>query len=229
VKKRKTAKLERRTTDVRKMQIVDAAMRIIATKGSRRFTAELLGAEVGITGGAIFRHFKSMEAIVDAVIDRMETILFEGFPPEAADPMERLGEFFRHRVRAIVSHPNVARLLLSDHLAQAGSRTHARRIEAFRRRSRSFVFQCLCEARDSGILNGEVEPGEGTILVAGSMLALAHARIRVPKSKEVGQLAHQVWKTIETLFRRKNQAAVRIPTPRQTAGQARFIAVGKLK
>jgi AcrR family transcriptional regulator len=207
------------------MQIVDAAMRIIATKGSRRFTAELLGAEVGITGGAIFRHFKSMEAIVDAVIDRMETILFEGFPPEAADPMERLGEFFRHRVRAIVSHPNVARLLLSDHLAQAGSRTHARRIEAFRRRSRSFVFQCLCEARDSGILNGEVEPEEGTILVVGSMLALAHAKIRVPKTREVGQLAHKVWKTIEILFRKKSRAAARTQTPRRTAHQLRLSPV----
>jgi TetR/AcrR family transcriptional regulator len=229
VKKRATAKYERRASEVRQKQIVDAATRIIATRGSRRFTAELLGAEVGITGGAIFRHFESMDAIVDAVVDRMETILFDGFPPKATDPIERLGEFFRHRVRAIVSHPDMPRLLLSDHLAQTGSPTHARRVEAFRRRTRSFVFQCLSEARDSGILNGEVEPEEGTILVAGSILALAHAKVRAPRSGEIGQLAHKVWKTLETLFRRKNQAAVRTHTPRQAAGQARPTPIGNLE
>jgi AcrR family transcriptional regulator len=215
VNKQGKAKHERRTTDVRQMQIVDAAMRIIATKGTRRFTAELLGAEVGVTGGAIFRHFKSMDAIVNAVADRMETILFEGFPPEATDPIKRLGEFFQHRVRAIVAYPHVSRILLSDHLAQAGGPTHARRIEAFRRRSRNFVFQCLCEARESGILNRGIEPEEGTILIVGSILALAHVKTRVPKTREVGQLAHKVWQTMEILFRSQGPSTVRIRSPRQ--------------
>jgi hypothetical protein len=44
VKKRGTGKYERQATDVRQKQIVDAAMRIIATRGSRRFTANFSGA-----------------------------------------------------------------------------------------------------------------------------------------------------------------------------------------
>ena len=201
-------KQERKTTDVRQVEIVDAAMRIIASKGSRRFTAELLGAKVGVTAGAIFRHFKNMDAIVEAVVGRIEEILFEGFPAEAADPIERLGIFFQHRVGTIVSHPHVSRILLSDHLAQAGSRVQAIRLEEFKQRSREFVFACLREAEESGLLRGEGGPEEGTVLVMGSIFALAHFTTRVSDPREVEQLASRVWSVIESTLRGRRGAEI---------------------
>ena len=185
----------RKSTGIRQVQIVDAAMRIIASKGPRKFTAELLGARVGITAGAIFRHFKNMDAIIEAIVGRIEEILFEGFPPEAADPIERLGIFFQHRVRTIVTHPHVSRILLSDHLAQA------RRLEEFKRRSRDYVFKCLREASESGLLRGEAGPEEGTVLVLGVIFALAHSITRVPDPRKVEHLASRVWRIIESTLR----------------------------
>ncbi len=200
---------ERKTTDIRKAQIVDAAMRIIASKGPRKFTAELLAAKVGLTAGAIFRHFKSMDAIVEAIVGRMEEILFEGFPPKAADPIERLGVFFQHRVSTIVLHPHLSRILLSDHLAQAGSRTQARRLGEFKSRSRDFVFECLRAAGKSGLLRGETGPEEAEVLVMGSIFALAHSTTRVSDPREVEQLASRVWNVIESALRgRDNTEAI---------------------
>ncbi len=206
-------KQERRTTDIRQVQIVEAAMRIIASKGPRKFTAELLGARVGVTPGAIFRHFKDMDAIVEAVVGRIEEILFEGFPPEAADPIERLGIFFQHRIKTIVSRPHVSPILLSDHLAQTGSRVQARRLEEFKRRSGDFVLECLSEASESGLLRGQAGPQEGTILVLGSIFALAHSFARVPDTKEVELLASRVWIVIESTLR--GRRAVEVPVRRR--------------
>lgn len=225
----KARRQERRTTDVRQVQIVDAAMRIIASKGARKFTAKLLGAKVGVTGGAIFRHFKSMDAIVEAIVGRIEEILFEDFPPDAADPIERLGIFFKRRVRAIVANPYVSQMLLSDHLAQAGGRTQAKRLEEFKRRSRDFVFECLREAQESGALLGGAGPEEGTILVLGSIFALAHSRTRVPDRRQVEQLSRRVWAVIESTLRAKHNATVRVrglrcfvqPTARDLARERR--------
>ena len=214
-------KQERKATGIRQVQIVDAAMRIIASKGPRKFTAELLGAKVGVTAGAIFRHFKSMDAIVEAIVGRMEEILFEGFPPKAADPIERLGCFFQHRVRTIISHPQVSRILLSDHLAQAGSRTQARRLEEFKRRSRDFVLECLRTAGESGLLRGEAGPEEGTVLVMGSIFSLAHSTTRVSDPSEVEQLAGRVWNVIESTLRGRRNTEVTAGgvgrSPRQTS------------
>ena len=194
---------KRRPTQVRQAQIVEAAMRIIALKGTRKFTAELLGAEVGVTAGAVFRHFKTMDAIVEAVVERMEAILFEGFPPKAADPVERVGIFFQRRAQAIVDSPHLSRLLLSDHLAQAGGPARAARLAEFKRRSRSFVLACLREAQKSGRLRGTCGPEEGTVLILGSILALAHAGTSIADRGPVEQLSRRVWAVIESTLRGK--------------------------
>jgi len=220
---------ERRPTDVRQAQIVDAAMRIIASRGSRKFTAKLLGTEVGVTGGAIFRHFRTMDEIVEAVVGRIEEILFKDFPPEAADPIERLGIFFQNRVRAVVDNPHVSRLLLSDHLAQAGGKTQAKRLGEFKRRSRDFVLECLSEAQESGMLFGGVGPEEGTILVLGAIFALAHYRTGIPDKKEVERVSARIWNIIESLLRGQDTAATLLPGTRRLAYDAHLRSIRKGK
>ena len=192
---------KRRPTEMRQAQIVDAAMRIIASKGSRKFTAQLLGEEVGVTAGAIFRHFRTMDDIVEAIIGRIEGILFENFPPKEADPIKRLGIFFQNRVRAIDNNPHVSQLLLSDHLAQAAGSDQAKRLNEFKQRSHLFVLQCLRRARKSGMLKGNAGPEEGTILVMGSIYALAHSKTRAFVRKEDEKLPLRVWSIIESTLR----------------------------
>jgi AcrR family transcriptional regulator len=184
----------------RQVQIVNAALRIIATKGSRRFTAQLLATEIGVTAGAIYRHFKSMDAVVDAVVNRMGAVLFAGFPPQAADPIERLKVFFHRRARAIVANPNVSRLLLSDHLAQAAGVAQAKRIKAFKRRSHTFVVECLREAEGLGRLAEGLSAEAGAIVVIGSILALAHSNVRREDEAEVARLCDEVWCGIERML-----------------------------
>jgi AcrR family transcriptional regulator len=191
----------RKTVSARETQIVDVAMRIIATKGARRFTAQLLATEIGVTAGAIFRHFESMEAIVDAVVERMGAILFEGFPPEAPDPIERLGLFFQHRTRTIRANPHVSRMLLSDHLSQAAGPAQAARLEEFKRRSRAFVVGCLREAEQDGTLSKEISPEAGAVIMLGSILSLAHATARITSGAGLERLADEVWAAIERTLR----------------------------
>lgn len=176
-------------------------MLIIAELGARRFTAQLLADRIGITQGAIFRHFETMDAIVDAVVGRIEELLFAGFPPEAADPLDRLGAFFRSRVLAIVENPALSPLLLADHLAHVGSGSSAERVAAFKRRSWEFVRATLTEARDRGTLRGLAGVEEGTILVLGAILALGHGSARRADQPKTERLAGRVWATLEATLR----------------------------
>lgn len=190
--------MARKPTEVRQPQIVETATRIIATRGPRRFTAQLLASEIGVTPGALFRHFKSMDAIVDAVVDQVEAALAADYPPPMEDPLARLHGFFQRRVRTITSSPHLSRLLLSDHLAQAGGRRPARRVQAFKARSQAFVLGCLREAERRGELKGEAGPEAGAVLVIGAVFALAHASTRVLGGPRVERLSARVWATIET-------------------------------
>jgi AcrR family transcriptional regulator len=207
--------MKRNTMSERQAQIVDVAMRIIATKGARRFTAQLLATEIGVTAGAIYRHFESMEAIVDAVVERIGAILFEGFPPEAPDPIDRLGLFFRCRTRTILANPHLSRMLLSDHLSQAAGPAQAERLEEFKRRSRTFVVECLRESAQDRTLSAQLSPEVGAVIVLGSILALSHATALITSGARIERLSDEVWSAIERTLRASSPPAKPKETPKR--------------
>ncbi len=193
--------MKRKPTEVRQVEIVEAAMRIVAAKGGKRFTAQHIADEVGMTAGGIFRHFSNMDNIVEAVLDRMEEILFEGFPPSAEDPWDRLREFFGHRLRVMAEHADISRILLSDHLAHLGGDKPAARVEELKLRSRNFVTACLREAAKNGAVAGDVSVEAATVVVLGAILAVGHSTTRVSDETKTARLTGEVWRAIEKMRR----------------------------
>jgi AcrR family transcriptional regulator len=190
----------RKPAEDRRREIADAALRVIATQGLGRFTAVAIAREVGLTDGALFRHFPSKEAIVDAAIDRVEELLFEGFPPEADDPVERLGAFFRRRVAVIREHRGISSLVATEELAKAGTADGVARVAAFRRRSTEFVRACLTAAEREGQLAPGLGAEEAAIVVLGALLALAHTDLASARGP-VSALAPRVWSALESFLR----------------------------
>ena len=188
----------------RQTQIVDIAMRIIAAEGARRFTVQALASEVGVTGGAIYRHFESMAAIGDAIVERIGQLLFDGFPPVAADPIQRLSLFFHHRAKTIRNNPHVSQLLFSDNLSQACGAEYAERLQEFKRRTQRFVVTCLAEAANDKTLSTELTPEVGAIVLMGAIQALSHYGMRPAPMKRSQPLETQVWAAIERLLRGSN-------------------------
>lgn len=216
----------RKPAEDRRREIADAALRVVAAGGLGRFTSLAIAREVGVSDAALFRHFPSKDAIVDAAIDRIEEILFEGFPPQASDPIDRLGAFFRRRVEAIRAHPGVSRLVASEELAKAGSAAAAERVAEFRRRSAGFVRDCLAEAEGRRLLASGIRVEEASVIVLGSLLALAHAST-APPAAAIPALAPRVWSALETFLRgrgaRQQSAGHRPPrrTGRNDTGRER--------
>ena len=189
-------------TGERRDQIAEAALKILAERGGRHFTAQALAAEVGVSDGALFRHFDSLEQVIGAAIDRVEAILFADFPPADADPLARLGRFFQQRIAAMSAHPYLSHLLFSDDLAQvAGERGAARMVE-FKRRSIQFVRACIDEARQRRLLADGLDPEAATTIVVGSLMALAQRRGGGGPGA-AAPLEQKVWTTVERLLRRR--------------------------
>ena len=137
-------------TAERQLQIADAALTIIANHGVRRLTAAALAAEVGIADGTIFRHFRNMDEIVDAAIDRFYSALAGTFPPSGGEPLELLGTFVANRLSLMRDSPELLLLAHNDRLAEAAGEQGAKRVGRVVGRSVRFVHDCLAEAQDRG-------------------------------------------------------------------------------
>lgn len=184
-------------------RIARAALRLLARRGPREFTAQALADQLGMTPGALFRHFRSMSAIVDAVIQQMEAVLFLGFPPPEDDPLHRLGVFFRNRVGVIAAHPDLSRLLQSQHLGRVAGKAMARRLAEFKRRSQQFVRDCIRCAAEQGRLNPRLDAEAAAVIVLGAIHALSHRGVRVVKAPASGDMTEKVWRVLENMLRQR--------------------------
>ena len=82
-------------TQVRREQIAEAALSLVAAHGVRRLNMAAVARRVGLVPSGIYRHFKSKSAVLDAVLDLLEKRLqtnVEVRPGRDCRPPERLRE-----------------------------------------------------------------------------------------------------------------------------------------
>jgi AcrR family transcriptional regulator len=66
---------QRQHTEVRQKQIVSAARKLIVKYGSEHITVRKMAGEIGVSEGAIYRHFRSKSDILSFLIDDIEDTL----------------------------------------------------------------------------------------------------------------------------------------------------------
>lgn len=67
--------MKRKTSEKRQKQIKEAVLKIITKEGLHNLSIRNLAKSVGITEGAIFRHFKSKRAIIISIMDDVKAEL----------------------------------------------------------------------------------------------------------------------------------------------------------
>lgn len=170
----------RRTSEVRQVELTDAALHIIATQGIAALSTRSLAAQVGLSTGAIFRHFASLEALLDAVVARVETVLEATYPTPTLPAAERLERFIEARSTAVGSQLGILRLVLSEQFLLALPKAGSARLAGAVERTRAFLLECLRQGQSAGELRADV-PAETLVpIVMGTiqMLALSSSKTR---------------------------------------------------
>ncbi len=193
---------DRQPTDVRRKQIAQAALQIIAQDGLGGFTTATLARSVGIAEGTVFRHFGSKQEVVLAAIDRIEELMFAEAPQFTDNPIDDLKQFFLHRMRLMSANPGVARLFFSEELAQAGGQEGAERVREMQRRSLEYMKACVESATGRGQLRKGMTAELATVVVHGVALALVHGAMLAGTKESLAVRAERVWQGIENLIRR---------------------------
>lgn len=82
----------RKSTVIRRQQIVDIIRNIISSKGIEHVTISEIAGKMGTTKGAIYRHFKNKRDILSLLIDNIEETLMEALDKAMAekDPIQNL-------------------------------------------------------------------------------------------------------------------------------------------
>lgn len=104
-------------TEIRREQIAEAAMNLIAAQGLRRMSIAAVARRVGIVPSGIYRHFKNKDEIIHAVLNRVGRRLAENV--EAAcrasdDPLQQLNGVMMRHIRFIREGRAVPRMVFAE-------------------------------------------------------------------------------------------------------------------
>lgn len=190
---------ERRSTEVRQTEIADAALRMIATRGIAALTVAALAKELGLSGGALYRHFESTDAILEAVAARAVSVLVESLPDPSLPPLDWLERFIESRASTVAGHTGLARLLFSDQLSLALPPTALEHLRTVVKITSAAIVKAITEGQARAELRRDLAPMELVPIVMGSvqMLALSQANTIMPR----GPTAASIWSTLQTLLR----------------------------
>ena len=132
----------RRPTDARRREITDAARQVITEHGMQALTIGNLARSVGVSEGAIYRHFRGKKQILAGLIEDIDHRLGLQIDLIDGDPdagLKRLEQVLRHNVapstQTGVSFMVIAEVLMNGddelrHLMQAAIDKHLAMIEA---------------------------------------------------------------------------------------------------
>ena len=93
--------------NLKRNEILDCALKLINSKGHAQMTIEDILSELQISRGALYHYFKSKQAILEALVGRMEDMAELTILPIVQDPNQPALQKFRNYFEASASWKNM--------------------------------------------------------------------------------------------------------------------------
>jgi AcrR family transcriptional regulator len=133
-------KRARLTADARRREVVRTIVKLACDRGPEGITTQAIAEQMGVTHGALFRHFPDKQAmwiaVVDWVQDELGRVVSEAFA-KGGEPLDILKRVFLAHVEFVADHPGVPRIVFHELQRPVESFLHDRvrqMVEAYRQR-----------------------------------------------------------------------------------------------
>ena len=178
---------KRRSSKERRALAIDAVIDLASGMNPADITTAAISERMGLTQGALFRHFPTKDAVLQAVMEsvseRLLSRIDEAVREETA-PLEALRAIFMAHVGFIESNPGVPRLLFSE--LQRTEETGAKRaVAAFLEASAMRILGQLDEAKKLGLVSPDICSRSAAMSLVGSVQGLV---IQAMLSGRVGDI-----------------------------------------
>ena len=161
-------------THTRQAELVAAALALAAERSPAEVTTAALAQAVGITQGAVFRHFESKEAIWLAVIDFAHQDLLARLHAAAAvqtQPLAALRAVFMAHVDFVVEQPGVPRVIFQE-LQHPDDTPLKARVRGLMQAYRTLLTGLLQRAQAAQLLATGTDLQAAAVLFIGSVQGL---------------------------------------------------------
>jgi TetR/AcrR family transcriptional regulator len=187
----------------RQEDILDRTLELAASTGLAELTMKKIAARVGFSEAAIYRHFPTKQALLLALMARLETRLVRRVEAIAAEtgaaPAERIGRILEHHLSLVLEKNSLPIMLLAEASA-SGDPVLLRRMRGIMQRYVGILQRLVKEGMDRGELPAAAQPETVAMLLLGipAGMAIEH-RLIANRRLERGVAAEIVPFTLQLL------------------------------
>lgn len=160
--------------DERRLATVETVIALAGSTNPGDITTTAIAAEMGLTQGALFRHFPTKDSITQAVIEWVVERLMarvDTAAGAATTPLAALESVFLTHIDFVARHPGVPRIVFGQ-LQHAGQTVAKATVQAMLRRYGQRVAALLADARERGEVDGTLDVEAATTLFIGTIQGL---------------------------------------------------------
>lgn len=193
----------KKSTRVRREEIVQAALTVVGIKGVRALTISAIAATAGMSEGNIYRHFSGKEEIFTALAEFIGSSVMGKAAVIAGGsrkPLEKLHAIFFSHVSLISEHPGIPRFVFSDDI-HLGHRSVA---DYLAQRIGNYV-ETIAGIIEAGVAEGDLKLGicpRETALTLLGMIQFTALRWTISNTSfEIGPEGEKLWENFTRLIR----------------------------
>lgn len=164
----------RMPTEERQAVIVAAALKLARDVSPALITTSDIAVAVGVTQGAVFKHFPTKDAIWLAAMQWVRQSLLAALDEAAAaapTPLQALGAVFHAHVEFVISHPGVPRFIFHE-LQQPAESAAKREVRAVMQGYRKLLLALLGNAVKQREVQADLDQDAAATLFVGIVQGL---------------------------------------------------------
>lgn len=193
------------SAEERREVTVETVIDLAAEQNPTDITTGAIAKRMGVTQGALFRHFPSKDAILQAVMEWVSERLLARIDKAisaAASPLDALEAAFTAHIEFISEHPGVPRMLFGE-LQRPEQSVAKRMARALIRRYGERLGRLVAEGKKRGELAATLDDKAAVILFIGTIQGLVMQSLIAGDIKRLRASAPGVF----ALYRRAIEAA----------------------
>lgn len=183
-------------TEIRREQISQAALTLIARRGPNHLNIGALAREVGVVPSAIYRHFQGRDEVLESVLDLISRSLLanvEAVRQETPDALERLRRLLQRHLQLVRHQAGIPRVIFSEQVF-AGNTRRKRRVHSILKNYLQKVAEIIRSGQDAGRICREVSPDTAAVLFLGLIQPAVILWLMSNKRFDVVRHAEQAWR-----------------------------------
>ncbi len=194
----------RENTVIRRQQFVDAARKLIIKKGSEHVTVRELAKAVGLTEGALYRHFKSKSDVLSFLVDDIEETLLAEISVAGQDlkPLAALDAVLAKHLSLVEQRRGVSFQVIAEIVSLGDKKLNKKAFDTITKYT-ARIEGLLIEGIRVGEIRDDIDAASAALLLFSAIQGLVHIWALSNYSFNLQQRYEPLWRLFQDTVSRR--------------------------